>query len=331
MGKRGNGEGSICHRPDGRWQASLTLGRDENGKLQRKYFYGKTRKAVVDKMNEAIEKINKHSFILRNSNPTLAQWTHMWLWDYKRNSVKPKTFDQYETMLRIHVLPALGELKLVDIQTDHVQKLINKMYRDGSSTRTIELMKVILHALLKQAHKNNLVSSNVCENVVLPKKSKKAIRVLNNDEQDKLIAVLRGNYIGRGLLFALYTGMRKGEVLALSWDDFNENEKTISVSKTLSRVRTYSTGMNKTELVVSSPKTEKSNRTIPLIDSAYKLLLRHRRQQEKYMEMVGDFYQNKNLIFSSNTGTYLDPGNFNRKLKKCCKAAGIEPINPHAL
>jgi len=80
LGKRGNGEGSICHRPDGRWQGSVTLGRDDNGKLKRKYFYGKTRKEVADKINEAVEKINKGSFILNKDNPTLNVWGQTWLW-----------------------------------------------------------------------------------------------------------------------------------------------------------------------------------------------------------------------------------------------------------
>lgn len=331
MGKRGNGEGSICRRPDGRWQGSVSLGRDDSGKLLRKYFYGKTRKEVADKINEAVEKINKGSFIYNKDNPTAKIWGQIWLWEYKRNSIKPRTFDQYETLLRVHVFPAIGDIKLVDLKTDHIQRLINEMFKNGSSVRTIELIKVILHAMLKQAKRNKLVNENICENVILPKKSKKEIRVLDINEQAKLIDVLKGNYISRGLLLALYTGMRKGEVLALTWDDFDENAKTISVCKSLGRIRTYEDSGAKTKLCINSPKTDKSRRVIPLINSAYELLTEHRKQQKKYMGLVGDFYNDNNLIFSNNTGTYIDPGNFTRKLYKCCDEAGIQRINPHAL
>lgn len=239
MSKRGNGEGSVCRRPDGRWQGSITIGRDDRGRLIRKYFYGKTRKETSEKLNRAIEELRDNRFINKSDNPTVEQWCHEWLWSYKRNSVKQKTFDQYETILRTHIIPDIGDIRLADLKTMHIQRIINKMHDSGLSHRTIEVMKIVMHAALKQAQRNKLVSENVCENVVLPRKQPKHIRVLNEDEQTKLIAALKDNYIGRGLLFALYTGMRRGEVLALKWSDYDKNEKTISITKALSRVRTY--------------------------------------------------------------------------------------------
>lgn len=331
MSKRGNGEGSVCRRPDGRWQGSITIGRDDRGRLIRKYFYGKTRKETSEKLNRAIEELRDNRFINKSDNPTVEQWCHEWLWSYKRNSVKQKTFDQYETILRTHIIPDIGDIRLADLKTMHIQRIINKMYDSGLSHRTIEVMKIVMHAALKQAQRNKLVSENVCENVVLPRKQPKRIRVLNEDEQTKLIAALKDNYIGRGLLFALYTGMRRGEVLALKWSDYDKNEKTISITKALSRVRTYNKDGNKTMLTVTTPKTDTSIRTVPLIDKAVELLAEHKHKQERYMELVGDYYTDNDLIFSSSRGDYLDPGNFNRKLNKTVKKIGIAQISPHAL
>lgn len=331
MSKRGNGEGSVCRRPDGRWQGSITIGRDDRGRLIRKYFYGKTRKETSEKLNRAIEELRDNRFINKSDNPTVEQWCHEWLWSYKRNSVKQKTFDQYETILRTHIMPDIGDIRLADLKTMHIQRIINKMYDSGLSHRTIEVMKIVIHAALKQAQRNKLVGENVCENVVLPRKQPKRIRVLNEDEQTKLIAALKDNYIGRGLLFALYTGMRRGEVLALKWSDYDKNEKTISITKALSRVRTYNKDGNKTMLTVTTPKTDTSIRTVPLIDKAVELLAEHKRKQERYMELVGDYYTDNDLIFSSSRGDYLDPGNFNRKLNKTVKKIGIPRISPHVL
>lgn len=331
MSKRGNGEGSVCRRPDGRWQGSITIGRDDRGRLIRKYFYGKTRKETSEKLNRAIEELRDNRFINKSDNPTVEQWCHEWLWSYKRNSVKQKTFDQYETILRTHIIPDLGDIRLADLKTMHIQRIINKMHDSGLSHRTIEVMKIVMHAALKQAQRNKLVSENVCENVVLPRKQPKRIRVLNEDEQTKLIAALKDNYIGRGLLFALYTGMRRGEVLALKWSDYDKNEKTISITKALNRVRTYNKDGNKTMLTVTTPKTDTSIRTVPLIDKAVELLAEHKRKQERYMELVGDYYTDNDLIFSSSRGDYLDPGNFNRKLNKTVKKIGIPRISPHVL
>lgn len=331
MSKRGNGEGSVCRRPDGRWQGSITIGRDDRGRLIRKYFYGKTRKETSEKLNRAIEELRDNRFINKSDNPTVEQWCHEWLWSYKRNSVKQKTFDQYETILRTHIIPDIGDIRLADLKTMHIQRIINKMHDSGLSHRTIEVMKIVMHAALKQAQRNKLVSENVCENVVLPRKQPKHIRVLNEDEQTKLIAALKDNYIGRGLLFALYTGMRRGEVLALKWSDYDKNEKTISITKALSRVRTYNKDGNKMMLTVTTPKTDTSIRTVPLIDKAVELLAEHKHKQERYMELVGDYYTDNDLIFSSSRGDYLDPGNFNRKLNKTVKKIGIAQISPHAL
>lgn len=331
MSKRGNGEGSVCRRPDGRWQGSITIGRDDRGRLIRKYFYGKTRKETSEKLNRAIEELRDNRFINKSDNPTVEQWCHEWLWSYKRNSVKQKTFDQYETILRTHIIPDIGDIRLADLKTMHIQRIINKMHDSGLSHRTIEVMKIVMHAALKQAQRNKLVSENVCENVVLPRNQPKHIRVLNEDEQTKLIAALKDNYIGRGLLFALYTGMRRGEVLALKWSDYDKNEKTISITKALSRVRTYNKNGNKTMLTVTTPKTDTSIRTVPLIDKAVELLAEHKRKQERYMELVGDYYTDNDLIFSSSRGDYLDPGNFNRKLNKTVKKIGIPRISPHVL
>lgn len=331
MSKRGNGEGSVCRRLDGRWQGSITIGRDDRGRLIRKYFYGKTRKETSEKLNRAIEELRDNRFINKSDNPTVEQWCHEWLWSYKRNSVKQKTFDQYETILRTHIIPDIGDIRLADLKTMHIQRIINKMHDSGLSHRTIEVMKIVMHAALKQAQRNKLVSENVCENVVLPRKQPKRIRVLNEDEQTKLIAALKDNYIGRGLLFALYTGMRRGEVLALKWSDYDKNEKTISITKALSRVRTYNKDGNKTMLTVTTPKTDTSIRTVPLIDKAVELLAEHKRKQERYMELVGDYYTDNDLIFSSSRGDYLDPGNFNRKLNKTVKKIGIAQISPHVL
>ncbi len=133
------------------------------------------------------------------------------------------------------------------------------------------------------------------------------------------------------MLFGLWSGLRRGELLSLTWADFNEAEKTISVTKTLNRVKTYNESGNKTKLVVSEPKTEKSKRVIPLIDKAFDLLLTHKVLQDEYINSVGEFYQDNNLIFSSNLGTYIEPRNLNRKLNEVIEELKLPHLTPHSL
>lgn len=245
--------------------------------------------------------------------------------------MKEKTFDQYETLIRNHVTPRIGNKKLVSLKTDDLQKLINDMHERGMSRRTIELVKIVLHGAFKQAVRNKLMYENITENVILPKKEEKEIRVITCEEQDLLTDALVESYVGRALLFSLYTGLRRGEALALTWDDFDEVERTISVNKTLSRVKTYKEEGNKTKLIITTPKSTKSKRVIPLIDKAYKLLLVHKRLQNSYKNMLGEIYADENLIFSSKTGSHIDPGNLNRKLYNVAKELGIPTFGPHTL
>ena len=96
-------------------------------------------------------------------------------------------------------------------------------------------------------------------------------------------------------------------------------------------VNTYKEEGNKTKLIVTTPKSAKSKRVIPLIDKAYDLLIAHRKKQKKYMEMIGKLYEDNDLIFSSKLGTYIDPTNLNRKLSQVTKMLGIKSFGPHVL
>lgn len=331
MSKNANGEGSIVRRKDGRWQGSACVGRDNDGKLIRKYFYGKTRKEVSAQVADVIKSVRNDTYILADDNPTVALWLDDWLYTYKRNSIKATTFDQYKNLTSKHIIPYIGDIKLVSLKTDHLQKIINDMHSKGLSRRTIELVKIILHGAFKQAVRNKLMYENVAENVVLPKKEIKDMELPTIEEQQLVIEALQDSYIGRALIFASYTGLRRGELLALEWSDFDEEERTLSISKNLSRVNTYKEEGNKTELVVTTPKSAKSRRVIPLIDKAYDLLITHKQKQVEYKQMLGGLYEENNLIFSSKLGTYIDPTNLNRKLSQVTKEVGVKSFGPHML
>jgi len=237
--KNANSEGSIAKRKDGRWQGSVCIGRDDDGKIIRKYFYGKTRREVSERVAEAIKLVKNDAYISSSNNPDVECWLHKWLWEYKRNSVKKKTFEQYEMLIRNHVIPRIGNKKLVALKTDDLQQIVNEMHAKGMSRRTIDLVKIVLHGAFKQAVKNKLMYENITENVILPKKEEKEIRVLTCAEQENLADSLMESHVGRALLFSLHTGLRRGEALALTWNDFDETEKTIEVKRTLSRVKSY--------------------------------------------------------------------------------------------
>lgn len=320
--KRGSGEGSIAKRKDGRWQGSVTIGKNDDGSQRRQYVYGKTRGEVAEKMNELINTINKGMFIDKNDNPTVADWLLFWLNNYKKNSIKRSTFDQYDWVVRHHLIPELGNMKLVELKETQLQKYYNRLYADGLSARSISIINTVLHSALKKAQKSRLILFNVCDAVELPKQAQKERRVLSKEEQECLIEELKKDEQGGMYIFALFTGLRRGEVLALRWSDVDLENGTIYVTRTLNRVKTYVDSGDKTKLVVSEPKTETSKRLIPIVESLIPLLMKQKKLTEG---------NELDLVFPSDAGGYIDPGNYNRKFYKIVKRAGLPKANPHSL
>ena len=321
--KRGNNEGSIVKRKDGRWQGAVTIGRNDNGSQRRQYVYGKTRGEVAEKMNKLINSINSGSFIDKNKNPTVEEWLYFWLLTYKKNSVKQKTFDQYEGVIRVHLVPEFGDLRLVELKEAQLQKFYNRLFVNGLSARSIQIINTVLSAALKKAIKSRLILFNVCDAVELPKQTKKERRVLSAEEQEQLLKELKKDEQGAMYIFALFTGLRRGEVLALRWSDVDLEAGIIKVTKALNRVKTYVDSGDKTKLIVSEPKTETSKRVIPIVDSLIPLLKKQKKLTRDNNEL--------DLVFPSEAGGYIDPGNYNRKFYKIVKRSGLPKANPHSL
>jgi len=329
--KRGNNEGSIFKRNDGKWCSQLTVGKNLDGSPKRKYFYGKTRQEVSQKMNKAINSLMTGSFV-DSSSITVAEWLHIWLFEYKRNSVRPSTFDSYETLSRVHICPALGIIKLKDLRPEHLQNFYNEKFQSGLSTRTIKYLHTIMHAALKQAIKNNLVVRNVSEATTLPKQKKSEIKILSIQEQTKFINALDGDRLKAAFILALSTGVRQGELLALRWKYVDLVEGTIKIRSNLQRVNNSDPNVpTKTILIFQEPKTQNGNRTIPLPDAIVEILKQHRKSQLEEKLVAGELYENNDLVFATVLGKPIDPKNLVRRFKLLLKQAELDYINFHAL
>lgn len=234
--KRGNNEGSITKRNDGRWMARITIGRNpETGQLKRAYFYGKTRQEVADQMAKALSDISRGSFV-KPEKITVGEWLDTWLQEYKGPSVRPITYDSYEMLIRCHIKPTVGHIALKDLRPENLQWLYNEKVKAGLSPRSVRYIHAVLHGAMEQAMKNQLVIRNVSEATVLPKEKKKEIRPLTLEQVNQLLTAIRQDRLFPAILLELGTGLRRGELLALRWQDVDLQTGVLHVRQTLVRV-----------------------------------------------------------------------------------------------
>jgi len=195
-----------------------------------------------------------------------------------------------------------------------------KFYNEKAKThspRTVKYLHVLLHEGLKQAIAVNLIVRNVTEVLTLPKQTKKELRILSEYEQEAILDALKGERLYTLFLLENYTGMRRGEILALRWQDIDWRNKVINVRQTMDRIKDFDTG--KTILMFNEPKTKNSKRQLPYNEIIENELL------ALYNKRICD------LVFSTEKGTPIEPRNINRKLDKVLKKAGVEKATFHSL
>lgn len=336
--KRANGEGSInkyiVNGVNKGWRASISVGRDENGKLIRKQFYGKTQKEVKEKLEEYKKQLSLGA-LPNDDKLTLEQWYYTWLFDYRIKDLKPKSFEKYEGIYRNYIKDTqLGRLKLKDLRATHLQKYYNDLMDNNKKpTSTIKSLNTRLKPCLAEAEKQGYIQKNYCKLVTLPKdNTTREIKVLTPEQQKSFIAALVSHELEMLFLTALSTGLRLGEILGLKWSDIDFNTGTLTVNRTLQRVTEIDRNGNRESKVIEQlPKTKNSIRTIPIPKNILVKLKDHKVQQSKNKLQIGDLYSNNDYVFCDKLGYPLDDKRPNRNLKSILTKLGVEPLKFHGL
>lgn len=331
--KKGNGEGCVYKdEKNNRWRGSLTVGRDIQGKLKRKQFYGKTKKEVLDKMNEYRYKFN-NDLLPTDNNVKLEVYLKYWLFEIKNNEIKPSTLERYEGILRNYVSgSAIANIKLKDLRASHLQKYYNDLSKEVSANVISNLNKFIKSGL-SYALKENYIVKNYADLVTLPKKeAKQEVEYLTEAEQKRFLEGCKDKRLESLFFMALGTGLRLGELLALTWDDIDFENKTVSVNKNIKEVSIPDKlGNREYKTMIQEPKTKSSIRTIPIPEIALKKLNSHKKKQNGEILRGGDVYIKNNLVFATPIGTNISPSNLRKTFKKILKDTGIKEIKFHSL
>jgi len=327
--KRGaNGSGSIRQRSDGTWEARITLGTNPGtGKPLRKSIYGKTQKEVKQKMIKALVEVDEGTFTAP-SKTTVKQWLETWLTEYT-SDVKDTTRTSYRQHMNNHIIPALGAEKLSELTPAGCQKFINDLSREKKlSPKTVKNVHGVLHNALKQAVRLGYTRMNPAEGSTLPRIEKAKIEPLDAPEIKQLLEVLGDDLYSTIIKIDLFTGMRSGEILGLQWSCVDFNKGIIHIEKQLRRPRV---GGEKYRF--SSLKNDKPRQIIPA-PYVMQILKQWKRIQSEQRLKAGALWDDcglPNLVFTSETGKYLDSCIVLRHLKKKLKEAGMEKKRFHDL
>ena len=325
MPKRGNGEGSVYPVKDKAGRVKGYRGsywvRTADGP-KRRYVSGKKREDVRDKLARALSD-RLGGLVFDAGTLTVGEYLDRWMRDVE-GTVRESTHQRYGYAVGPHVKPALGSIKLKDLNAAQVRWFYRDRLASGLSPASVHKLHVVLHKALKAAVSDGLIPRNVAAGLKLPKLSREEIDPLNREEARRLLEAAKGERLEALYMLALNTGMRLGELLALNWDDVDLEGEVLRVRRTLTRSgKVYTTG---------EPKTRNSRRVIRLTGAAVEALRGHLPRQLEEMGRMGSLYQPGGLVFATEVGTIVNPSNVrNRSLKPLLKKAGLRPVRFHDL
>lgn len=321
MGRRANHEGSIYRREsDGRWVASLV----ELPTGRRRVFYGKTRAEAYTKLQKA-QRAADDNLPVAPERQTVSQYLARWLENSAKPSVRPRTLQSYEELVRLHLAPSLGRIQLAKLTPQDVQAFINAKLGTGLSPRRVQMMHAVLRMALNQAERWSMVPRNVARLVDPPTVHPPKVDPFSPDEARQFLTAVKGHRLEALFVLALTTGLRQGELLGLTWHDVDLGDGRIHVRQTLhwaTHKRTWS---------LAEPKTERSRRSLDLPTITLVALEEHRLRQNMESNLAGSLWEEHGFVFTTPTGRPLDGANVGHTFHRILDRAGLRRQRFHDL
>ena len=323
--------GHIRPRSKGTWEITLDSGKDPATGERRRHFEtvkgGK--KAAQKRLAELLLEIEKGAYVRTPRTLTLAEYLSKWLTDYAWPNLAPKTAEGYAHIIRQHLVPALGNVPLTRLKPDHLQRYYTEKLasgrRDGKgglSARSVRHHHVTLHDALEHAVKQGLLARNVADAVRPPRCQRPQWRTLSEDDIGTFLQAERETPYYVLFYAALFTGMRRSELLALRWCDSDLLLCQAHVTRTLHHLRTG-------ETIIRAPKSAKGRRMVALSPSVVLLLQEHKQEQASRRAMLGASLNEDSLVFSDLEGKPLLPDTVTHAWIKLVRRVGLKGIRLH--
>lgn len=310
MAKRGNGEGTIYFSEKlNKWVGQFTAGKKADGKLNRKSVYGNTRKEVKEKITKALSEVQTHTFIDKNTITVFDLGKKIQELKLTSNTITPSTYARNQNTFNIICKSNIAQIEIQKITSFQIQEFLNQQIKYSDST--IDKIHGMLSVIFTESIKRDIIYKNPMLNVIKPKslKQKKQIDALSVEEQKLFLKEVITDDYKNILLIALHSGMRIGEILALTIDDIDFDNKLIYINNTLSRDE------KGTAIIGKKTKTYNSIRQIPLTIVLEPIL----------KESISNYIPNKNkLLFCQPDGKLIEHSTINSHFKRICKNANIK-------
>lgn len=298
----------------------LDVGYDELGKRKQKWFSGyKSSKEAERAMAEKITEIESGSFV-EPSTEYLKDFFIRWL-KLKKDQVKPSTLDTYKRMVKNHVIPKIGHIRIDKLKPAHLDKMYGLMKRERLSSGSIAKTHNIIKTALNQALAYGDISRNPALVVKPPRIERKEIQCWDEEQVRSFLNLAREDRYFIAFYLALTTGMRQGEILGLKWNDIDINEQKLIVYRTLSHSGDH----------FGDTKTSGSRRSISLTKSTIEELKKHYAELRKERVKLGPAYEDHGLVVSTSLGSHVLPRNLVRSWYKLLKKSGLPKIRFHDL
>lgn len=321
--KRGNGEGTVRKRKDGRWEARY---RDPVSQKQ-KSVYGKTQKEVLQILQKRMKECNIGDSYNDEElgDLSLERWLNIWMSKYNANT-KPLTVASYMGIIKNHIVPTIGSTLLVKIRLPDIQEFYELLQREkGLSPKTIKNIHGVLHKALEKARVIGYVQNNVADGVVLPKVLKPEINPIEEDMISKFIEEASKDKYANLLLVTLFTGMRQGEILGLTWDKIDFSKGIITVSSQLQKEK-----KKNGKYYLSTTKNNKSRKIAPakFVMEILKNVYDASAQRQFYYQNSMDI---PNLVFVNEDGKHICHHTLYKHCKKVTALIGMPEARFHDL
>ncbi len=304
---------NITKRKDGRYMGKFIVGYDDNGKAQYQYVYGRTYDEAEGKVMIGREVASRY---LSGRYITIGKVYEEWL-NSVLNRVKESTYANYKTKFEKHILPEFADIPCTDLSAGRINEFINKKLAERLSASYVRDIFKVFKAMLKYAQEEYDFKLSL-KNVVLPKAEKKQIEKISDTEQKRLVSYLKANMsiTAFEILISLFMGLRIGELCGLKWSDVDFDNKILHIRRTVQRI-SYHNGSRKTKVVISTPKSETSFRSVAIPDFL--------------MEYFKMFQSEADFFILSGSDKVIEPRTMQYRYKKILQSAEVDNHNFHKL